>query len=599
MTRPRVCFVSADPITPDRFQRGQLSWLRERGFDVVVVASPGPDLERVRRREGVRAIPVAIPRAISPAADALALLRLVDVFRRSKPEIVVAGTPKGGLLGTLAARGAGVPVVVYHLRGLRLETASGGLRAILRLTDRMSASAADRIQCNGASLRDRFVALGLGPAEKCFIPGSGSSNGVDAARFARDPAFAAEERERLGIPAEAPVVGFVGRLTADKGISELIDSFEALSTEGVHLVLVGDFDATDPVPGGVRERITRNPRIHLTGMLADPARMYGLFDVLAFPSHREGFPNAPLEAASAGVPTVGARATGTVDAVVDGVTGTLVPPGDPVALAAAIDRYLLDPALRSAHGDAARKRVEAEFRPEVVWRAIAQELTRLLADRGLSLPEPGGPSAMLPVFGPRRIKRALDVAVASAGLVAAAPAMAAVAGVIRLQMGSPVVFHQERAGEGGRAFQIYKFRTMKDATGPDGAPLPDAERLTRLGRLIRKTSLDELPQLWNVLRGDMSLVGPRPLYVRYIQRYSPEQARRHEVPPGITGWTAVNGRNALDWAEKLRLDVWYVDHWSLWLDVKILARTVLRVLAPTDTSNPGHATMPEFQGEGA
>ncbi len=197
------------------------------------------------------------------------------------------------------------------------------------------------------------------------------------------------------------------------------------------------------------------------------------------------------------------------------------------------------------------------------------------------------------------VKRGIDRSVAAVGLVAVAPVMAAVAVAVRASMGSPVLFTQERPGLGGRVFRVMKFRTMRDANGPDGRPLPDAERLTSVGQFLRATSLDELPQLLNVLRGELSLVGPRPLLVRYLPRYSPTQARRHEVMPGITGWAQVNGRNALSWDEKFALDVWYVDHWSLGLDAKILAMTAWKVLRRDGISNAEAATMPEFMGPAA
>jgi lipopolysaccharide/colanic/teichoic acid biosynthesis glycosyltransferase len=174
--------------------------------------------------------------------------------------------------------------------------------------------------------------------------------------------------------------------------------------------------------------------------------------------------------------------------------------------------------------------------------------------------------------------------------------LAAVAVAIRVRMGSPVLFRQDRPGLQGRPFRLAKFRTMRAAAGPTGRPLPDGERLTALGRFLRASSLDELPQLWNVLAGDLSLVGPRPLLMQYLARYSPEQARRHEVRPGITGWAQVNGRNALSWEEKFALDVWYVDHWSLALDLRILALTALQVLRRSGISREGYATMPEFMG---
>jgi lipopolysaccharide/colanic/teichoic acid biosynthesis glycosyltransferase len=168
--------------------------------------------------------------------------------------------------------------------------------------------------------------------------------------------------------------------------------------------------------------------------------------------------------------------------------------------------------------------------------------------------------------------------------------------LVRWKMGSPVLFRQVRPGLSGKPFEMLKFRTMRDATDSSGQPLADAERTTGLGRFLRSSSLDELPELWNVVKGDMSLVGPRPLLMQYLERYSPEQARRHEVRPGITGWAQVNGRNAIEWEEKFALDLWYVDHASLWLDLKILLLTVRQVLSRKGVSADDHATMPVFTG---
>ncbi len=199
----------------------------------------------------------------------------------------------------------------------------------------------------------------------------------------------------------------------------------------------------------------------------------------------------------------------------------------------------------------------------------------------------------------RVVKQCLDRLTAAAGLVCFAPVMAATALVIRTTMGSPVLFRQVRPGRDGKLFQLVKFRTMTQERDADGKLLPEARRLTRVGKFLRSASLDELPQLWNVLRGDMSLVGPRPLLVEYLPRYSPEQARRHDVLPGITGWAQVNGRNALGWEERFRLDVWYVDHWSLALDAKILLLTLLRVVQRKGIAPEGQATMYKFMGSPA
>ncbi len=193
-------------------------------------------------------------------------------------------------------------------------------------------------------------------------------------------------------------------------------------------------------------------------------------------------------------------------------------------------------------------------------------------------------------------KRLFDLASVLLGGLLLSPVLLAVAVLVRIFVGRPVLFRQMRPGYLGRPFTLYKFRTMTERTGPDGKLLPDAERLTGLGRFLRAFSLDDLPQLFNILRGEMSLVGPRPLLMQYLDLYSPEQMRRHDVLPGLTGWAQVNGRNALSWEEKFRLDVWYVDHWSFWLDVKILFLTLWTVVRREGISQPGHATAEEFRG---
>ena len=194
------------------------------------------------------------------------------------------------------------------------------------------------------------------------------------------------------------------------------------------------------------------------------------------------------------------------------------------------------------------------------------------------------------------MKRLFDIVAGATALFLLSPIIAIVAWQIRRKLGSPVLFRQTRPGLNGKPFKMIKFRTMRDAVGSDGQPLPDAERMTAFGSFLRASSLDELPELWNVLKGEMSLVGPRPLLMEYLPLYSPEQYRRHEMRPGITGWAQVNGRNALGWEEKFRLDVWYVENRSFWLDLKILCMTVRKVLVRDGISAAGEATMPKFTG---
>ena len=196
----------------------------------------------------------------------------------------------------------------------------------------------------------------------------------------------------------------------------------------------------------------------------------------------------------------------------------------------------------------------------------------------------------------QRIKRVLEFFIALIGLILASPILLIVAILVKTKLGSPILFRQQRVGLNGEIFEMVKFRTMKDVTDSEGNPLPDEERLTKFGQLLRKTSLDELPELWNVLKGDMSLVGPRPLLVEYLPLYSEEQMKRHHVRPGITGYAQVNGRNNISWTKKFELDVYYVENFSLWLDVKILFQTVAKVLGQADINQEGNATMEKFNG---
>jgi sugar transferase EpsL len=193
-------------------------------------------------------------------------------------------------------------------------------------------------------------------------------------------------------------------------------------------------------------------------------------------------------------------------------------------------------------------------------------------------------------------KRLFDLAVTIPSVIILSPIFVLIGFFVRMKIGSPVLFKQVRPGLHGKPFVIYKFRTMTGERGEDGNLLPDGKRLTRLGRFLRTTSMDELPELYNVIKGNMSIVGPRPLLMRYLDRYTPEQARRHEVRPGITGWAQVNGRNAISWEDKFKLDVWYVDNMSFWLDMKIIAMTIWKILKREGINQPGHATAEKFKG---
>ncbi len=384
-------FLVTSPLTARHLARGQLAYLERHGFDVTLVAAPGQALEEVGRHEGVRTIGVPMRREIHLLRDLGSLLRLCRLLRSARPDLVSAGTPKAGLLGMLAARLSGVPVRIYLLRGLRLETAGGWRRRLLRLTERLAAGCATRVVCVGPSLRHLYVGAGLAPAHKVVLLGRGSSNGVDLDRFRpAAPDEAAQLRRELGLPAAAPVIGFVGRFTRDKGIADLALAFDAVRVRSpdARLLLVGHFESGDPLPAGIRERLGGGRGIVVHPFAADSAPLYRAMDLLALPSYREGLPNAPLEAAACELPVAAYAATGTVDAVEDGVTGTLVPVGDWQALAAALGRYLEDPELRRRHGEAGRRRMSREFDRRLVWEAWAAEYRRS-AEGPPPGPEPG------------------------------------------------------------------------------------------------------------------------------------------------------------------------------------------------------------------
>jgi glycosyltransferase involved in cell wall biosynthesis len=379
--------------------RGQLLFLREAGFDVMVVASAGKFLERAGQEESVRTTGIPIAREIAPFRDLYALSRVFQAMRRYKPAMSNVGTPKAGLLAGIAALLARVPCRLYTLRGLRSETLMGPKRWAVWLTEMIACRSAHRVICVSESLRRKAIAQGIVNAQRAVVLASGSSNGVDAKRFAPTEdglRRATDLRRKLGIPVNSPVVGFVGRLTRDKGVVELLDAYLRLRRElpNLRLLLVGAPEEGDRLPKHSLDAIANDPQIICPGFVDDAADYYHVMDVLALPTHREGFPNVVLEAHAAGKPVVGARATGVVDAVVDGVDGILVLVGDSAALAEALGRLLKNKALAADMGRAGRERVLREFRQERIWGEMLKEYAALLREKGLPLPDPS-PSAAI------------------------------------------------------------------------------------------------------------------------------------------------------------------------------------------------------------
>ena len=373
------------------FLGGQIGFMKEQGFDIHAVSSPGKWLEKFAARERVAVHGVKMLRQITPLKDCATLVRLWRRLIAIRPHIVHSHTPKGGLLGMMAAWLARVPVRVYHIRGLPVMTAKGPKRFALWCAEKASCRLADRVFCISHSMAREAVKLGLCPTKKIRVLGSGG-NGINAQHRFNPDRLAAGTRQRIratfGIPADALVASFVGRIVRDKGMVELAGAWRKLRERfpTLHLLLVGPFEPQDPVPAEVEELFRNDPRIHLAGTVDDVSPYYAAMDVCVLPTYREGLPGVLLEAAAMELPVVATRVPGCVDAVVDGVTGTLVPPQNAAALAAAIGAYLIDPGLRRRHGLAGRQRVLSEFRRETIWQALYEEYGRLLQDKGLPAP---------------------------------------------------------------------------------------------------------------------------------------------------------------------------------------------------------------------
>jgi glycosyltransferase involved in cell wall biosynthesis len=384
------------------FLRGQARFMGDRGISVAAISSPGQHLTRFVNEERVPTYAVDMPRRITPLRDLVAVWRIWRVLRRVRPHIVHAQTPKAGLLGMIAARLAGIPVRVYHIRGLPFMTAAGTRRRLLWTTEWVACGLSHSVLCVSHSIREVAVAEGVCDAGKIAVLLGGSGNGVDSeGRFdpRRDPGARDRTRTALGIPPNADVVGFVGRVVREKGAAELAAAWASLreTHPNARLLMVGKFDRVDAIPPDVAESLRRDPRVHLIENSNDMPSLYAAMDLLVLPTYREGFPNAPLEAASMSLPVVATQIPGCTDAVQDGVTGTLVPARDATALTSAIVSYLDDAHLRVAHGRAGRERALRDFRQEAIWEALYAHYTGLLARHApADLTPPiagGGPTA--------------------------------------------------------------------------------------------------------------------------------------------------------------------------------------------------------------
>lgn len=378
----RLLYMVTVPISARAFFPDQLKFFQNNGFDVHLASSPSPEQEllAVANREGVQAHAIPMKREIAPIHDLQSLFATWKFMRQLRPSITNLGTPKAGLIGGIAAVLSRVPVRIYTLHGLRLETARGLTRFLLIWMERLACLCAHRVVCVGPSLRDRAIQFKLFPSNKAVVLRNGTCNGIDVQRFMSLEVERQSEalRKSLNIPFGNPVIGFVGRLVRDKGISDLIEAFKIIhaTDSSVHLLLLGNYEDGDPVPASVRQYIETHSNIIQPGFVSDTAPYYHLMDVMAFPTYREGFPTSPLEAAAAKKPVVATDATGVADAVLDKVTGYIVPIGDVNALSNKLQQLLTDRSLSQKFGQAGYDRVLRDFQPQMIW----QELYKLYND---------------------------------------------------------------------------------------------------------------------------------------------------------------------------------------------------------------------------
>jgi glycosyltransferase involved in cell wall biosynthesis len=397
---PKLIHVCTVPITLKLFMRGQIAYVKSRGFQIAAVASPGPDLAEVAERDGIDVYPVPFARKPSPVRDVLSLLRLARLFLSVKPTIVHSSTSKAGPLSMLAAYLTRVPIRIYTLRGVMTDRRTGPMKNVLKALEWLACRCAHRVLSVSPSVSEVAVSAGFCPAHKIKVLGRGSSNGVDAEnRFNPSKVGEArvkELRKKLKVPDGAHVVGFIGRLVSGKGIADLASAWRIIKHErqDAVLLIIGHSEEQAPVPADIMDGFKADPRVVMTDFVRneDLPIYYGFIDVIAFPTESEGFPNVPLEAAAMEVPVAATQVTGCVDAVLDDVTGTLVPPSNADQLAGAVLRYLGDSELSRRHGRAARERVLRDFRPELIWRCLYEEYLELLYEKGIPLPNRSVPS---------------------------------------------------------------------------------------------------------------------------------------------------------------------------------------------------------------
>lgn len=594
--RVRLLRITTVPISLKLLLAGQLNYFRQKKFDVLAVSAEGPEILH-EKIDGVPHQEIPFTRKITPLQDLACLIQLIIVINNFKPDIIHTHTPKAGILGMLAGWICRVPVRMHTVAGLPLMEKKGFTRKLLVFVENLTYWCATHVFPNSSGLKE-FIESEISTTPKLKVIGKGSSNGIDTFYFHRRENVEREAlaiRRQHGIGPDDLVFSFVGRVVRDKGISELVEAFQRTcerfgSTRKIFLLVVGPLEQElDPLNADDLHFLTEDDRVVLAGYKPDVRPWIAASDVFVFPSYREGFPNVVMQACCLEVPCIVSDINGCNEIISHNQTGFIVKPKNANELQGAMVALALDDEKRKQMARAAREYVCGNFDNRYVWDEINKEYEKALfyarKEREVK-------------FNAYRriVKPALDFLVAAIALIVASPVFLVCVILLAIVNKGNIWFTQRRPGKKGKLFTVIKFKTMTDERDSHGELLGDHHRLTPVGSFIRKTSLDELPQLINILKGDMSFVGPRPLLEEYLPLYNDEQRRRHEVTPGITGWAQVNGRNAISWREKFAYDVWYVKHQSFLLDLKILFLTVAKVFKAEGISSETHVTMERWRG---
>lgn len=594
----KIVFLSHTDSNLFRFRLPVMLALKKQGHEVIALIPRGEYFDSFAPL-GIQAVEYSINRgSLNPFSALSSIKEIAEILKQLRPNIVHTFMLKPNIFGAFAAKIAGIPYVINSLTGLGSFYVEDNIKAkifrfIIETLNRISFKIAKKVLFQNQDDLNLFVKKGLVGADKTtLIKGSG----IDTQAFLP---YCVDERNTIraklldsidsNIPKDCVLVLMVARAILHKGVREYYASAEILKKRNPNFIFlyVGGVDLGNIAPIDESFLKSSNAVIYL-GERKDIRELIGACDVFVLPSYREGIPRTLLEAGSMAKPIITTNAVGCREVVSNGENGFLVEVANTQALTQALEKLCKDKDLQEKFGIASRKKVCKEFSVESVVQQYLCLYDEVLSPKNMESKNKSLYASILkPIF---------DRALALILLLLFSPILCVVGLLIRIKLGSPVFFAQERPGKNGKIFKIYKFRTMSDERDSKGELLPDEQRLKGFGKFVRKSSLDELPQLFNVLKGEMSFIGPRPLLVEYLPLYSKEQARRHEVSPGITGWAQVNGRNAISWEEKFKLDVWYVDNLSFLLDCKIFYMTFYKVIKRKDISSNTSVTMEKFTG---